>query len=82
MSHLLQMCFLDTPKWGVQKREKVVKIEKHVLKLNELHKQAGKAVRLVKPNETAIRRIITTVSSCTGSATNRKVNRKETKNAV
>ncbi|SOV04534.1 uncharacterized protein UDID_17117 [Ustilago sp. UG-2017a] len=30
MSHLLQMCFLDAPKWGVQKREKVVKIEKHV----------------------------------------------------
>ena len=30
MSHLLQMCFLDDPKWGVQKREKVVKIEKHV----------------------------------------------------
>ena len=29
MSPLLQMCFLDAPKWGVQKREKVVKIEKH-----------------------------------------------------
>ena len=30
MSPLLQMCFLDAPKWGVQKRGKVVKIEKHV----------------------------------------------------